>query len=332
MADLKISELNAKATLHDTDLVPIVDIEAETDETKKITGANVKSQVLAGHKDLDTGVHGAGAETILNTGDVGTMAAETATDYLAIADLENPPTEDEATKAPTSEWAFDHNAVFEAHASRHDYLGADELSPIRTISQRLMPFINKVWTDINGFTAGHTGTGGFTIGFLFGELYTGVTNNSVGLIYDTRGFWQAYAAYGYSWGMKLSIRQGTTQTFWLGLLAAPTAPSLTQNHVAFYIDTDGNLWASSGNGTNGTQTDTGINVTGLYGPILSIYGNATGLYFYVNHVLKATHLLASSYYPDAVSCYYTMYIKNATDGATRAMFCYPLNMFAQFAY
>ena len=221
---------------------------------------------------------------------------------------------------------------FLAHDSRHDYLGADELSPIRTISQRLMPFINKVWTDINGFTAGHTGTGGFTIGFLFGELYTGVTNNSEGIISDSRGFWQAYAAYGYSWGMKLSIRQGTTQTFWLGLLNIPTAPSLTQNHVAFYIDTDGNLWASSGNGTNGTQTDTGINVTGLYGPILSIYGNATGLYFYVNHVLKATHLLASSYYPDAVSCYFTMYIKNATDGATRAVFCYPLSMVPQFAY
>jgi len=43
----KISELNAKTTVHDTDIFPIVDIEAETDETKKITGANLKSQVLA---------------------------------------------------------------------------------------------------------------------------------------------------------------------------------------------------------------------------------------------------------------------------------------------
>lgn len=56
MADQKISELNAKATLHDTDLVPIVDIEADPDETKKITGANLKAQVLASttftsHKD-----------------------------------------------------------------------------------------------------------------------------------------------------------------------------------------------------------------------------------------------------------------------------------------
>ena len=38
----KISGLNAKTTIHDTDLFPMVDIEAETDETKKITGANMR--------------------------------------------------------------------------------------------------------------------------------------------------------------------------------------------------------------------------------------------------------------------------------------------------
>ena len=64
MAEAKISELVEKTTLHDTDLVPIVDIEATPDETKKITGANVKAQVLAGHKDLTTGVHGVGANYI----------------------------------------------------------------------------------------------------------------------------------------------------------------------------------------------------------------------------------------------------------------------------
>jgi len=220
-----------------------------------------------------------------------------------------------------------------AHKTSHDYLGADEFPLIRPISQRLIPFINKVWTDINGFTAAHVGTGGFTIGFLYGNLYTGTTNNSRGLIYDTAGFWQAYAGYGYSWGTKLSIRQGTTQTIWIGLLNVPETPSLTQAHVAFYLDTSGNLWASSGNGTNGTQTDTGLDFTsGTKDWYLSIYGNATGLYFYVNHVLKATHLLASSYYPNSIVCHFTMYIKNATDGATRQVFCYPLNMFPQFAY
>lgn len=36
--------------------------------------------------------------------------------YLLVADLENPPTEDESTKAPTSEWAFDHAAAADPHA------------------------------------------------------------------------------------------------------------------------------------------------------------------------------------------------------------------------
>lgn len=58
MADQKISELTAKTTLHDTDLVPIVDIEAAPDETKKITGANLKAQVLVGHNAvLSTTIH-----------------------------------------------------------------------------------------------------------------------------------------------------------------------------------------------------------------------------------------------------------------------------------
>jgi len=45
MADQKISALNAKTTIHDTDLFPMVDIEAETDETKKITGANLRNAI-----------------------------------------------------------------------------------------------------------------------------------------------------------------------------------------------------------------------------------------------------------------------------------------------
>jgi hypothetical protein len=45
MADQKISALTPKVTLHDTDLVPIVDVEADPDETKHITGTNLKSAI-----------------------------------------------------------------------------------------------------------------------------------------------------------------------------------------------------------------------------------------------------------------------------------------------
>jgi len=47
MADKKISELTEKTTIADTDMFPMVDEEASPDTTKKITGANLKSQVLA---------------------------------------------------------------------------------------------------------------------------------------------------------------------------------------------------------------------------------------------------------------------------------------------
>lgn len=288
----------ASGTSFPTDPAPIEkDLFWRTDE-HKLYGYNGTAWVeltITGHKDLTTGVHGI---TLAYPGESSVQGINTA-----------------------------------LHTLRHDYLGADELSLIKAMSQRAIPFIHKNWTDINGFTTAYTGTGGFTIGLLFGDIHTGTTNNSIGCIYDSIGFWQAYAGYGYSWGTKVSIRQGTTQTIWLGLLAVPATPSLTQAHIAFYLDTSGNLWASSGNGTNGTQTDTGCDLTsGTADWWLSIYGNATGLYFYVNHALKATHLLASSYYPDSVVCYYTIYIKNATDGLTRAMFCYPLSMFAQFVY
>ena len=238
------------------------------------------------------------------------------------------------------DWNADHEgtATPDPHKTSHDYLGADELSPISLMSQRAVPIIPKVWTDINGFTAAHTGTGSFTTGLLLGNLQTGTTNGSEGCIYDTAGFWQAYAGYGYSWGTKVSIRQGTTQIIGIGFFATPAnidllPPTNTthQNHVGFIVDASGNLWASSGNASNETQTDTGIDISGQYDLILSIYGNNVGLYFYVDHVLKATHLLASSYYPNAVVCYYTMYLKTLTE-ANRAMFCYPLSMFPQFAY
>lgn len=61
MADQKISELNAKTTVHDTDLFPMVDVEAATDETKKITGANLKK--ILPRFTADKILKGAGVDT-----------------------------------------------------------------------------------------------------------------------------------------------------------------------------------------------------------------------------------------------------------------------------
>jgi hypothetical protein len=79
MADLKISGLTEKTTLHDTDLVPIVDIEATPDTTKKITGANLRVQAVTGHKDLTTAVHGVGAGAVVGTTLTQTLTNKTLT-------------------------------------------------------------------------------------------------------------------------------------------------------------------------------------------------------------------------------------------------------------
>ena len=51
MADQKISQLDAKTTLADTDLIPIMDEEATPDQTKKITGAHFRDSLLTGYVD-----------------------------------------------------------------------------------------------------------------------------------------------------------------------------------------------------------------------------------------------------------------------------------------
>ncbi len=48
----KISTRTEKTTIHDTDLFPMVDIEATPDETKKITGANLRA-AIRGIQDAD---------------------------------------------------------------------------------------------------------------------------------------------------------------------------------------------------------------------------------------------------------------------------------------
>jgi len=221
------------------------------------------------------------------------------------------------------------------HVSRHGYLGADEFSLIRPISQRAIPFLYKNWAEISGFTTS-LGTGcGFTVGFPYGTLYTSTTNNQEAIIYSTAGFYQAYAYYGYSWGMRVSIRQGGTQVIGVGMFATPSGidllPATHQDHIGFIVDTSGNLLCSSGSTVDETQTDTGVDITGQLDMFLSIYANNVGIYFYVDHVLKATHLLASSYYPNAANCYATTYIKN-TDSLAKSIFITPLSLFAQFVY
>lgn len=62
-----------------------------------------------------TGIElGHASDTTIHRVSAGKISVE-GSDVLLEADLENPPTEDEAAKAPTSEWAYDHVAAADPH-------------------------------------------------------------------------------------------------------------------------------------------------------------------------------------------------------------------------
>ena len=59
-----------------------MNIDGDLDVESIVVSGNVDGIDVSAHDVAPTGVHGAGAESLLHTGDVGTMAAETATDYV----------------------------------------------------------------------------------------------------------------------------------------------------------------------------------------------------------------------------------------------------------
>jgi len=270
------------------------------------------------HAALDTGVHGAGAETLLNTGDVGTMAAETATDYLEIANLENPPTEDEATKAPTSEWAFDHDA---ATTGIHG-VGANHIAEAPAASHLVRTF-TKGWTsgvylkgagvDTNptevefpyfgerrlvyfhdgsnhtGITAVVTGTGSVTQGVFNTLVLTGATNGSTARQYHTTTSWHLSPV------SALTLPFFTVQPFhdtnveiWYVITSEGTGyPTLNGSKVGFIFE-DGKIYAHDGNGASNNKEEICSYSTGTVYVLRLIYSDST-VKFYVNGVLEATH-------------------------------------------
>ena len=113
--------------------MPMVDIEATPDETKKITGANVKSQVLAGHKDLTTGVHGVGAGTVAKVGDIAVDANLSAAGQDAITKRHTQNTDSDLSPAHK-------NATTGVHGAGSSYIA---LAPA---ASHLVRTFTKGWT------------------------------------------------------------------------------------------------------------------------------------------------------------------------------------------
>jgi len=237
--------------------------------------------------------------------------------------LDDTPVDGEVHKAPSSNALYDTNTLVNAHASRHKWGGADPLNIKDLLMDASYPFYNKNWLDIAGFTASHTNTGSFTVGFIFGQLATGATTNSRACLYSTTPalFYNNNSNYYSRFMIRLNpITTMTNLTAWFGCLTNPTAPTATENHIAFKI-VDGEIWASCGNGTNGNLVDTGVAISQY--SIINLYYKQIGttIYFYVNDVLKVT---MTTYVPGpGPSVYLTMYMLNSA-AENKNIYVYPM--------
>ena len=209
------------------------------------------------------------------------------------------------------------------HASRHQWLGDDALN-IKDLFFEFQALYYKLWTDLTGFTSLASGSGSNTTGFAYLNMQTGTTSGSKAGAYATQTTYIHYpSANGRFRLMAFHNPQSalTNSEAWFGFLYDPTTPSYTQKHVAFQI-LNGRLWASCGDGTNGTQVDTGVDVTQYSSHRLYIKYMADDIKYYDSGVLKAT---ITTNRPSNIAVKLTCSIKNSA-AENKYLLVYPALM------
>jgi hypothetical protein len=138
-----------------------------------------------------------------------------------------------------------------------------------------------------GWTSAVTGTGSVAVALHRHRIITGATSGSTAAGYTSIAPLEMAKAEFTVMGQFETVL--TTCTVFL-VVTTGTAFGLTSVHTGWYI-LNGRLWASNGDGANGTQTDTGIDmVTATLYSLRLISNSATpNIKFYVNDVLVATH-------------------------------------------
>jgi hypothetical protein len=211
------------------------------------------------------------------------------------------------------------------HASTHKWLGSDEMN-IKDLFFQLSTLYYNSWSDLNGFTSLVSGTGSNAPYFGQLRLQTGATSGSKAGAYATGANWIQYSSPQFRYRVMALHNPQTALTNsenWFGYLNVPTTPSYTQKHIAFQI-LDGEIWASCGDGVNGTQVDTGV-ALGQYGTaVLYFKYMASDIKYYVNGVLKAT---ITTNRPDGFQAYFTDSIVNSA-AANKYQVVYPLIILA----
>jgi len=197
-------------------------------------------------------------------------------------------------------WAADiatHAAVADAHhaedhASRHQFLGDDLLDIGKLIVLGAWSYTD--WQTRDNWTDYLVGSGGVTwLGILAMRPNTGATLNSIGSLYCGSSVSMSPVSNGRLVACNIALRSAVTDSeVWAVARRSDedpdSFPSLIERHVGFRV-LNGRLYASNGNGTNGTQTDTGIDFAQYGAKILVALGGSGEIKFYCNSVLVATH-------------------------------------------
>jgi hypothetical protein len=207
-----------------------------------------------------------------------------------------------------------------SHVLRHKWLGDDALN-IKDLFFQFAALYYKLWSDLNGFTSLVSGSGSNTPGFSYLTLLTGTTSGSRAGAYATQNYWLAYSDGTYRYRVMARhnpLSPLTNSEYWFGILNLPTSPSYTQKHVAFQI-LNGRIWASCGDGTNGTQVDTGVDLGATGTADIYFKYMASDIKYYIGGVLKAT---ITTNRPNNWSGYFTTSFTNSA-AEYKNMLIYP---------
>jgi len=177
------------------------------------------------------------------------------------------------------------SATFNDHSARHEYQGADAVD-IRKLFYSIGGDINhRNWDNLDGWTAGATGSGTAPVAGPLLNYLTGATNGSKSYLY-----WPA-AWVGQVADLSVMIYTGinpTNNNIFIGWYTNPTAPTAIEIHVGWRI-TNGRIYASYGNGAAETTIDSGVTLAINVTHKLYMYRvNPNTSYFFVDNVLLGT--------------------------------------------
>jgi len=212
-----------------------------------------------------------------------------------------------------------------AHASRHQFGGADALNIKDSIFQ-VTPYFYKAWWDTTGFTQGKDAEATITLnGAILGAMYlaTGATSGRKASVYAAAGI---YHANDDAHRVRFATRIGTwaasqaSQTIYVGCYLTPTAPTATQNHIGFVIEGSA-LYATNADGTTETKSAKILDTIqwGIYN-LYYVYKGTNFIKFYVNGSLAATH---TTNIPNNQSLKPLYYMINS-EAVDKQIYCWPL--------